>query len=186
MPKSSTSRVGPFFLGFFLALVLLVAGVWGYLRFGNLPVATADAPFPLEAQIVHVPLNARIARELQTPPFDASEDAYETGARIYKEQCSSCHGLPGQDVLFAEGMYPKAPQLWKKHKLKGSNTKTIVGVSDDEPGETYWKIKHGIRLTGMPSYQNILSDSDMWDVALLLKNADQPLPNPVLSLLNVK
>jgi mono/diheme cytochrome c family protein len=186
--KSGTSRgrLAPFVLGFAFALVVVVAGGWAYLRFGRLPVATADAPFPLEAQIVQVPLGARIARELQTPPFGASEDAFETGARIYKEQCSSCHGLPGQDVLYADSMYPRAPQLWKKHKLKGSNTKAIVGVSDDEPGESYWKIKHGIRLTGMPSYQNILSDSDMWDVALLLKNADQPLPNPVLNILNVK
>ncbi len=184
--NSSSGRTGPFLFGFAFALVLLVAGGWLYLRFGKLPVATGDPAFPLEAQIVHVPLNARIASELKTPPFDASEDAFETGARIYKENCASCHGLPGQDVPFAEAMYPRAPQLWKKHKPKGNSTKAIVGVSDDEPGESYWKIKNGIRLTGMPSYQNILSDSDMWDVALLLKNADQPLPNPVLGILNVK
>jgi len=31
----------------------------------------------------------------------------------------------------------------------------------------------------MPSYQHILSDAEIWDVSLLLKNADQPLPDPV-------
>jgi mono/diheme cytochrome c family protein len=76
-------------------------------------------------------------------------------------------------------MYPAAPQLWHKHK-KGN----VVGVSDDEVGETYWKVKNGIRLTGMPTYQNLLSDSDIWDVSLLLKNADQQLPDPVMKLLN--
>ena len=75
-------------------------------------------------------------------------------------------------------MYPQAPQLWKKHAKGG-----VVGVSDDEPGETYWKIRNGIRLTGMPSYQHLYTDAQMWDVALLLKNADQPLPDPVLHLL---
>jgi mono/diheme cytochrome c family protein len=68
-------------------------------------------------------------------------------------------------------MYPAAPQLWRKHK-KGS----VVGVSDDGPGEKYWKVKNGIRLTGMPTYQDLLSDSNIWDVSLLLKNADQQLP----------
>ena len=58
-----------------------------------------------------------------------------------------------------------------------------MGVSDDDPGETFWKVKNGIRLTGMPSYQHILSDAEMWDVALLLKNADQPLPDPVKAIL---
>jgi hypothetical protein len=35
----------------------------------------------------------------------------------------------------------------------------------------------------MPTYQNLLSDSDIWDVSLLLKNADQQLPDPVMKLL---
>jgi hypothetical protein len=76
-------------------------------------------------------------------------------------------------------MYPAAPQLWKRHG-KGD----VVGVSDDEPGETYWKIANGIRLSGMPSYNHVLSDTEMWQVSLLLKNADKELPDPVTRILN--
>jgi mono/diheme cytochrome c family protein len=75
-------------------------------------------------------------------------------------------------------MYPTAPQLWKKH-TRGN----VVGVSDDEAGETYWKVANGIRLTGMPAYQHVLSDTQMWQVSLLLKNADQQLPDPVKAIL---
>jgi mono/diheme cytochrome c family protein len=75
-------------------------------------------------------------------------------------------------------MYPTAPQLWKAHR-KGK----VVGVSDDEPGETYWKVANGIRLTGMPAYDHVLTDTQMWQVTLLLKNADQPLPDPVMKIL---
>jgi mono/diheme cytochrome c family protein len=75
-------------------------------------------------------------------------------------------------------MFPTAPQLWKKH-AHGA----VVGVSDDQPGETYWKVKNGIRLTGMPAFQHIYTPAQMWDVSLLLKNADQTLPDPVLKLL---
>ena len=59
----------------------------------------------------------------------------------------------------------------------------VVGVSDDEPGETYWKVANGIRLTGMPSYSKVLSDTEMWQVSLLLKNADKELPDPVTEIL---
>jgi thiosulfate dehydrogenase len=167
-----------FLLGFLFAIMLLVAGGWTYLKYGKLPVAVNDPAFPGEAAIVHTPLQARIDREMQQPSFDVSEDALEQGASIYKDQCASCHGLPGQPVAYAQYMYPRAPQLFKPHAQKKAG-KVVVGVSDDEVGETFWKVKNGIRLTGMPSFQKILSVPEMWDVALLLKNADQPLPQPV-------
>jgi mono/diheme cytochrome c family protein len=179
--SSSASGLLKFLLGFLCAIVVLFLGVFVYFRFGHPPVATADKPFPFEAQIVRVPMGARIDRELQQPPFATSEDVFETGAHLYVRECSSCHGTPGHDVAFAKYMYPVAPQLWKKH-THGN----VVGVSDDEPGETFWKIKNGLRLTGMPAYQHVLTNDEMWDIALLLKNADQPLPDPVSAILTTK
>jgi thiosulfate dehydrogenase len=176
-----SNGAGKFALGFLLALVLFAAGGWLWLHYAQLPVAVEDAAFPLEKQIVKVPLHARIDREIQPPPFATGEDAYETGAHVYQQQCAACHGSPGQDVAYAQWMYPRAPQLWKKHTHNN-----VVGVSDDEPGETFWKIKNGIRLSGMPSYRHILSSDEMWDVALLLKNADRQLPDPVLNILTKK
>jgi thiosulfate dehydrogenase len=181
--KSSSGSGGvlKFILGFVFAFVVLFAGVFIYLKFGTPPVATADKPFPFEAEIVQVPLDARIDRDMEKPPFGTSEDVYETAAMTYKLQCASCHGSPGKDVPFAKGMYPAAPQLWKKH-THGS----VVGVSDDDPGETYWKIKNGIRLSGMPAFQHVLTTDEMWDVALLLKNAEQQLPDPVMAMLKAQ
>ena len=172
---------GKVLLGFVLGVGVVVLGVALYLRWGSLPVATADKPFPFEKQIVKVPLGARIAKQMQKPPFGTSEDVYESGAHIYKADCAECHGTPGHDVDYAKYMYPTAPQLWKKH-AKGN----VVGVSDDEPGETYWKVANGIRLTGMPSFDHVLTDTQMWQVTLLLKNADQQLPDPVMKILTAQ
>jgi len=182
--KSNASKsrgIGKFFFGFLFAFVVLFVGGWAYLKYGHPPVAAADPAFPFEADIVHVPLGARIDKEMQQPPFGISEDVYESGAQIYVSSCASCHGRPGQDVSYAKWMYPSAPQLWKKH-AKGN----VVGVSDDEPGETFWKVKNGIRLTGMPAYKHVLTEEQMWDVSLLLKNADQQLPDPVMNILKSK
>lgn len=177
--NSSSGGFGKVFLGFVLGIFVLAVGLFLYFRYGNPPVAVADEPFPFEKQIVHVPLNVRIASQIQKPPFGTSEDVFESGAHIYKTQCANCHGTPGHDVDYAKHMYPSAPQLWKKHGTHG-----VVGVSDDEPGETYWKVANGIRLTGMPAFDQILSTTEMWQVSLLMKNADKEMPGPVTQILS--
>ena len=62
----------------------------------------------------------------------------------------------------------------------------MIGVSDDEPGETYWKVYNGIRLSGMPAFNHVLTTTQMWDVTLLVKNADQQLPDPVMKILTAR
>jgi mono/diheme cytochrome c family protein len=176
--RSGGSGFGKFLLGLLLGLILIPAAAWAYFRFGHPPVAVADTPFPFEKQIVSVPLNARIGREApKAAPFGESEDVFEGGAHIYRENCAACHGVPGHNVSFAKMMYPHAPQLWTSHRAG------VTGVSDDPVGETYWKVANGIRLTGMPAFGNILTDTEMWQVSILLKNADQPLPDPVEKIL---
>ena len=177
--KSSSGGFGKVFLGFLLGIVAVAVGLFGYLKFDPLPVAVSDAPLPFEKQIVKLPLNARINRESKTAPFGISEDVFESGAHVYRAQCASCHGTPGHDVAFAKHMFPQAPQLWKGHGSHG-----VVGVSDDETGETYWRVANGIRLSGMPSYSHVLSDAQMWQVSLLLKSADKEMPLPVSQILN--
>lgn len=167
-----------FLLGLILGLIAIPLTVFVYFRIGHPPVAVSDSPFPLERQIVHVPLQARIDEEMpQTAPIDPSETNLEVGAHIYRQQCAACHGLYGRPSSFAENMYPDAPQLWAPH---GNG---VVGVSDDPPGETYWKIDNGIRLSGMPAFHKVLNQTQIWQVTLLLAHADQPLPARSLDVL---
>lgn len=172
--------MGRLIVGILLGLVLAPLLVLAWFKFGNPPVAVADPPLPFEKQIVSVPMQARIHREMvQTPPIMPDEANLVAGAQIYRDDCASCHGLHGQPAAFAAYMYPEAPQLWEKHR-NGS----VVGVSDDPTGETYWKIANGIRLTGMPAFNKLLTENQMWQVAVLLANADKPLPPAALNILN--
>jgi mono/diheme cytochrome c family protein len=169
---------GRLLAGFLLGvLTVAVAGIV-YLRFGTPPVATADKPFFMEKSIVSIPLHVRMDREQKAPPFGISEDVFENGAETYKENCVGCHGSPGHHAPAAQDMYPAAPQLWDRH-----HGGKVVGVSDDPPGETYWKVANGIRLSGMPSFHRVLTETQMWQVSLLLANADQQLPDPVMKIL---
>ncbi len=165
-----------------IAIVFLVLGIlivplfaWVYLNYGHPPVAVADPSFPMEARIVSKPLSNRIKAEMpSSSPIPINDTTLATGAAIYVKQCSFCHGIPGTPSKIGAEMYPDAPQLWVKH-----HNGTVVGVSDDPVGATYWRVKNGIRLTGMPSYVKLLTDTEMWEVSNLLSVADKPLPASV-------
>lgn len=49
-------------------------------------------------------------------------------------------------------------------------------MEDDPVGWTYWKIKHGIRWTAMPSWKDTLSERQMWTLAVFLKHMDKLPP----------
>jgi thiosulfate dehydrogenase len=167
-----------FLLGLVLGLLIIPVVLFIYFHVGYPPVAVADQPFLLEREIVHAPLHARIDKEMpHQAPIEPSDTNLEAGAHIYRQQCASCHGLYGRPSPFAQYMYPHAPQLWAPHR------NGVVGVSDDPPGETYWKVANGIRLTGMPAFHKVLNQTQIWQVSLLLARADKPLPTSALDLL---
>ena len=167
-----------FLLGLILGLLVIPVGVAIYLRVGHPPVAVADPAFPFEKQIVHIPLGARIDKEMTaSAPIEASATNLTAGAQIYRQQCASCHGLYGRPTVYGSHMYPKAPQLWAPHK------NGVIGVNDDPVGETEWKVANGIRLTGMPSFDKVLNQTQIWQVSVLLKSAGQPMSPEVTKLL---
>lgn len=171
--------MGRFLLGIVIGIVLVPLAAYCYFKFGNVPVAVNDKPLPDEKLITSIPQHARIDREMvKTPPIQPDEDTFVAGAHIYADNCAVCHGYHGEPSRTGQHEYPKAPPLWEAH-----HNGKVVGVSDDEPGETYWKVYNGIRLTGMPSYKELLTETQMWQVSLLLANADKPLPPAALAIL---
>ena len=167
-----------FSLGVVCTVLIVVALGFAYLRFGSPPVAVADHPFPDEKQIVHIPLNARIERQMSTPPFQATGDDMVAGAHIYVQQCAMCHGTPNRRSGLAEAEYPPPPQLWERNRHGG------IGVNDDPPGKVFWEVKNGIRLTAMPAFNKALSEKQEWQVSLLVQAAGQPLPAEAMQTLN--
>jgi thiosulfate dehydrogenase len=159
-----------FVLGLLLGLLAVPVMVYTYFASGGAPVATSAPAMPLERMLARRALHARMDKEMPkgAPPVSADDAAYTAGARVYKEHCAVCHGLPGQaQTAIAKGMFPKPPML-----MEGT------GVTDDPAGETYWKVAGGIRMTGMPGFEKTLSTTQMWQVSLLLANADK-LPKAV-------
>jgi mono/diheme cytochrome c family protein len=149
-------------LGLVLGVGAVFVGAYFYFSLGFAPVATSAPPMPFEEKMANMALHARIAKEAPSNvPLPADESILVAGAQLYREHCAVCHGLNGRpETATAKGMFPKPPQFFQGH-----------GVTDDPVGETYWKAKNGIRLTGMPAYGSSLSDQQLWQVSLLLAHA---------------
>jgi mono/diheme cytochrome c family protein len=152
-----------------LAVVVLISLV-GYVGVvtGTLIPANADAtPGRLERWAAKRSLNATIARQAPTslPPVAADDATFNEGIKIYDSNCIVCHGAAdGRPTLIGFGLYQKAPLLGRH------------GVEKDPEGRIYWKIRHGIRFTGMPAFADTLTDTQIWQVTVFLKHMnDLPL-----------
>ena len=157
-----------FVIGILIGVLLVTGGAWFYFTTGWAPVAVADPPMLFEKKLAHGALSARIGKDAHTDPapVPVNDETYRAGADVYKQNCAVCHGLPGEaQSAIAKGMFPKPPELFHG-----------TGVTDDPAWETYWKAKNGIRLTGMPGFKASLNDTQLWQVSVLLANADKISP----------
>lgn len=109
---------------------------------------------------------------LPVAPFGTSEEVFEAGARLYAANCAGCHGRPGSN-----GKGPNAAQFWDRNNAAGRH------AIAQSAGAIYQATAKGNLAQGMPSYGQRLTDTQVWDLALLLKSAHEDLPDPVLRLL---
>ena len=154
-----------FILGVIIGLFIPAAIGYGYVRFGFAPIATSAQPMPFEGKVANMIMRAHMTREMpKNVPMQPTEDNLTQGANIYSSNCAFCHGLPDQPAtLAAKGMFPLPPQLFNKDEM----------VTDDPVGRTYWTVKNGLRMTGMPGFGEMLSENQLWQVSLLLSQADK-------------
>lgn len=160
--------MGKLVLGLILGVILVPVVFYIYCKSGNAPAAVADPPIPMEKTFAKTALHAAIdSHAPKDCPMKGDESNLVAGAKVYRDNCAVCHGLPGEKApAMADLMFPKAPQLFEKKHM----------VTDDPVTETYWKAKNGIRLSGMPGFQNALSDDQLWQVSLVLAGADKLPP----------
>ncbi|HTZ74217.1 MAG TPA: cytochrome c [Candidatus Aquilonibacter sp.] len=163
-----------FWVGVIIGVVLVPAIIVAVVYLGVLPAAANDPSMQFEPALAEAGLFFRIER--QAPSHDVSGMSTAdllAGADVYQKNCAVCHALPDQEQgPVGSGMFPRAPRLFSPDGM----------VTDDSVGETYWKVKNGIRLSGMPSFEKVLSEDQMWDVAALVKRADK-LPPEVMDAL---
>jgi mono/diheme cytochrome c family protein len=122
--------------------------------------ATAWEPPPVKWALVQVREASidRFAAEV-TPAMPDDAPSVQAGARAFLARgCANCHGGPGVSwAKFSEGLRPSPPDL--KDAVKNA-----------KPAELFWVIKHGINMTGMPSFGAAgVDDKEIWTIVAFLK-----------------
>jgi len=152
------------------AAIIIVSGliaVYAAISFGLVPANSDGKPSGLERWAARSSLNATIRREmnLSPNPLPVTDENLNAGLKLYASNCMACHGAAdGKASNIAHGLYQSAPQLGEH------------GVGDDPDGEILWKVQHGIRFTGMPSFGKSLTDTQLWQLVMFLKQMDKLPP----------
>jgi len=159
-----------FILGVFFTMKEIIGGAYLLLGSGKVSLATTAEPLPLEKNLAQLTLDANVrSSKDKSNPLPHTDENMLAGAREFKEHCVFCHGAPGRlRPPLATMMMPRPPQMFDKDDM----------VTDDPEGEIFWIISNGIRLSGMPGFEDHLEEKERWQIAMLLKNADK-LPAPV-------
>jgi putative copper export protein/mono/diheme cytochrome c family protein/peroxiredoxin len=86
-----------------------------------------------------------------TVPYAAASIA--EGRRIYRAQCTACHGVAGWgDGPAAAGLRPPPADLTAKH------------TGDHTAGDLFWWVSHGIPGSAMPGFTGRVGPEARWDV----------------------
>ncbi len=103
--------------------------------------------------------------------LDLSRASLASGAARYQELCIGCHGGPGvAPGPIGKGLNPRPPDL----------VVAALGLTDRE---TYWTIKNGIKMTGMPAFGPSLGEEDLLALTALVRKIPATSPDDFQNLL---
>ncbi|MDR5730525.1 MAG: c-type cytochrome [Terriglobia bacterium] len=155
-----------FVLGFVTGIVVLLLAVFCYVRFGFVDPRADKEVSLLESKIAMPALDAAVDRrasEAQNPiqPTDANLTA---GMKVYQRNCASCHGdIQRPRASLADTLYPRAPQF-------------LEDAPDMPEKQNFYIIQHGVRMSGMPAWKQVLSEQEIWQVTTFLNHMDKLPP----------
>ena len=153
-------------IGAGIALVLIVPlGVFAFVKSGIYNVAASDPHTKFTEWITHETMihsARRHAASIEAPRrFTAEQVA--AGFCAYETHCVACHGAAAvAREQWVAGMEPSPPYL-------------LDATSKWTRSELFWIVKNGIKMTGMPSWRDSMSDAQVWEVVAWLE-ASRRLP----------
>lgn len=146
-----------------LLVLIIIASV--YVIF-HANIAAVGGPGPTETAVANSARRwyvSRAARTVPSPDIPNNAANVSAGDSLYSMECGSCHGADGRTPApIGQAMYPRVPSL---------SSAAVQKLSDKE---LFWIIKNGIRLSGMPGFQHINSDRELWQITYYVRSLGAP------------
>ena len=153
-------------LGAAIAIVVFVPlGAYTYVKSGIFPVAASKPHTRFTEWLTHETMIQSVKRHARsvTAPQSFAPGQVVAGFCAYRTHCVACHG--GAAVArqqWVNGLEPQPPYLLDESQRFNRR-------------ELFWIVQNGIKMTGMPSWRQSMSDRQIWDVVAWLE-ASPKLP----------
>jgi mono/diheme cytochrome c family protein len=155
-----------FIVGIVFTLVALACTVFGVSHLGLYPIGADNPPTGLERSLAGRAMDEYADKhkpDMQNPTQITPANLID-GAKEYEEHCAFCHGGAKAKISPMQNKFnPPAPQL-------------VNRVPHDPDNWLFWVTKHGVRMTGMPTWDGVMSDEDIWKIIAFLKNSNKLPP----------
>lgn len=155
-----------FISGIVVTLLVIAATTFAVASFGLYPIGADNPPGGLERALASRAMDVYASKhkpEGSNPTAITAEHLTE-GAKEYEEHCAFCHGGAKAKISpMRDKFSPPVPQL-------------IDRIPHDDDPWLFWVTKHGVRLTGMPSWDGVMSDEEIWAVIAFIKHSDKLPP----------
>ena len=140
--------------------VLLLFGVGGlaFIYSGVYDIGASSPHGSISRWILETTMHESVERRadrVEVPDL-SGESLLLAGANDFEQMCVQCHGAPGREPdAVGKGLNPPPPDL-------------AVSAAAMTAAELFWVTKHGIRMTGMPTWGETHRDEALWPVVAFM------------------
>jgi mono/diheme cytochrome c family protein len=156
-----------FLAGIIATLLAIALTAFAVAHLGLYPIGADNPPGGLERALASRAMDVYASKhqpEGDNPTAITAANLTD-GAKEYEEHCAFCHGGAKAKISpMRDKFNPPVPQL-------------INRIPHDDDAWLFWVTKHGVRMTGMPAWDRILSDEEMWKVVAFIKHSDKLPPD---------
>ena len=138
---------------------ILIVGAAGFIYSGAYNVAATEPHWGAVSRLLETvrvrSIKARAA-DIAAPANLDDQATLVMGTNHFAAHCAMCHSAPGVpkgDI--AHGLYPAPPDL-------------KAAAQFYTPGELFWIVKNGLKMTGMPSWKDH-SDEELWSTVAFIR-----------------
>jgi hypothetical protein len=140
-----------------IIILIIVAGAL-FLFTGLYNVAADRKSFPLIEGALEIISSQSVSLHSNSITVPSLKDSasYIVGFGYYVFNCIICHGAPGINrSSISQGLNPEPPSL-------------VESDIAPLPKKVFWIVKHGIQMTGMPSFGKTTSDKELWNIVAFI------------------